>query len=180
MGAAISSCMHSNLHGGPRYDLNASWSDISIAPCALAAFPGRGGAAWTQCPPFANFYIRLLLGGSSSGQARRVKGVGTFGREGCKVKGFPGKLSGFLPLHHLPFLLLFSFGWRRAGGMDHGLADRTDVRWTTHKQTRPTFEQQSSQFLCSYDCPSLLFARTSRFLELHSCIYADLSIYACI
>ena len=56
--------------------------------------------------------------------------------------------------------------------------DRTDARWTVQKRTRPAFERQSPQFLCLYDCPSLLFARTSRFLELYSRIYADLSIYA--
>ena len=46
------------------------------------------------------------------------------------------------------------------------------------KRTRPTFERQSSQFLCLYDCPSLRFARTSRSLDLYPRICADLSIYA--
>ena len=56
--------------------------------------------------------------------------------------------------------------------------NRTDARWTAQKHTRPTFERQSSQFLCLYDCPSLLFARTSRSLDLYSRIYPDLRIYA--
>ena len=56
--------------------------------------------------------------------------------------------------------------------------NHTDARWTIQKRTRPTFERLSPQLLCLYDCPSLLFARTGRSLELYSRIYADLSIYA--
>ena len=58
--------------------------------------------------------------------------------------------------------------------------NRTDARWTVQKQTHPSFERQSSQFLCLYNCPSLLFGRTSRSLELHSRIYAHSNIYASI
>ena len=56
--------------------------------------------------------------------------------------------------------------------------NRTDARWTVQKRTRPTFARQSPQLLCLYDCPSLLFARTSRFLDLYSHFYGDLSIHA--
>ena len=37
----------------------------------------------------------------------------------------------------------------------------------------PQFEQQSPQLICLHDCPSLLVAETSRFLDLHSRFYAD-------
>merc|ERR1712071_128356 len=46
------------------------------------------------------------------------------------------------------------------------------------KRTRPTFGRVSPQLSSLYDCPSLLFARTGRSLELYSRIYADLNIYA--
>ena len=45
--------------------------------------------------------------------------------------------------------------------------NRTGPRGTVQKRTRPTFERQSSQFLCLYDCPSRFFERTSRFRESH-------------
>ena len=44
--------------------------------------------------------------------------------------------------------------------------NRTGPRGTVQKRTRPTFERQSSQFLCLYDCPSRFVARTSRSLDL--------------
>lgn len=37
----------------------------------------------------------------------------------------------------------------------------------------PQFERQSPQLICLHDCPSLLVAETSRFLDLHSRFYAD-------
>ena len=44
--------------------------------------------------------------------------------------------------------------------------NRTGLRRTIQKRTRPTFERHSFQFLCLHDCPSRFFARTSRSVDL--------------
>ena len=60
-------------------------------------------------------------------------------------------------------------GGRLSAQLPLSRPNRTDARWTVQKRTRPTFERLSSQFLCLHNCPSLLFARTSRFLDLEIC-----------
>ena len=57
-------------------------------------------------------------------------------------------------------------GGRQSPQLPESRPNRTGPRGTVQKRTRPTFERQSSQFLCLYDCPSRFFERTSRFLDL--------------
>ena len=60
-------------------------------------------------------------------------------------------------------------GGRQSPQLPLNRPNRTDARGTVQKRTRPTFERQSSQFLCLYDCPSLSCARTYCSLDLKVC-----------
>ena len=121
----------------------------------LAAASLVGGACRVVSPaadspkcPFGSVLLRRSV--------EHLNGSKTLHETSTKLLG-RGRLSPQLPLSH---------------------PNRTDARWTIQKRTRPTFERLSPQLLCLYDCPSLLFARTGRSLELYSRIYADLSMYA--
>ena len=145
--------MPPTVHGGRRR------RSLTFRGWASVGTPRRrqfGGGALPSCFPrrgLAKVSFRVCFFPSF---CRTLNGSKTLHETSTKLLG-RGRLSPQLPLSH---------------------PNRTDARWTVQKRTRPTFERQSPQFLCLYDCPSLLFARTSRFLDLYSRFYADLSIYA--
>ena len=106
------------------------------------------------------------------GEASLTEAIQTFTFYLQKAKRV--KALGFLPTE----TIIGTGGGRLSPQLPLSRPNRTDARWTVQKRIRPTFGRLSPQLLCLYDCPSLLFARTSRSLDLHSRIYADLRIYA--